>query len=181
MRTSLVLTVLGPDRTGLVEAVANVIAEHNANWLESSMARLAGKFAGVLRVDAPDDQIDKLTKALNQLRDQGLTIILESTPGSETPGSEAPAPATPDTRTLNLTFIGHDRPGIVRDISRALAQHHVNVIEFNSRVESAPMTGEPLFKAAATLHAPHNTSLDTLRDQLDQIANHLNLDLHLED
>ena len=43
MRASLVLTIIGPDRTGLVEAVAAAVADHGANWLESSMARLAGK------------------------------------------------------------------------------------------------------------------------------------------
>lgn len=172
MRTSLVLTIIGPDRTGLVEAVAAAVAEHDANWLESSMARLAGKFAGVLRVDAPTDKIADLTHALNQLRDQGLSIIVETSDTTD---------ADTDSHALTLNLLGHDRPGIVRDISQALAQHHVNVIEFNTCVESAPMTGEPLFKATATLHAPADTPLDQLRDSLDQIANHLNLDLHLEE
>ena len=48
--TDLVLTLIGPDRPGLVEAVAEVVAAHGGNWLESRMARLAGKFAGILRI-----------------------------------------------------------------------------------------------------------------------------------
>ncbi len=44
----LVLTLIGPDRPGLVEAVAEPIAAHGGNWLESRMAHLAGQFAGIV-------------------------------------------------------------------------------------------------------------------------------------
>ena len=50
METYLVLTVIGDDRPGLVEALAETIAAHEGNWLESRMSHLAGKFAGLLRV-----------------------------------------------------------------------------------------------------------------------------------
>lgn len=171
MRASLVLTVIGPDRTGLVEALADIVAQHDANWLESRMARLAGKFAGVLRVDAPAHRIPELTNALNRLRERGLNVVVEASTDQE-----------PDTRprTLILNLIGHDRPGIVRDVSHALAHRGVNVIEFHTQVTSAPMTGEPLFKATATLHAANETSLDELRDTLDRIALALDIDLTLD-
>lgn len=172
MRASLVLTVIGPDRPGLVQALADAVAGHNANWLESRMARLAGKFAGVLRVDVPNDKIKDLTDALNQLRAQGLNVVVES---SDTQDTDA------GTRPLTLNLLGHDRPGIVRDISHALAQRGVNVIEFHTQVVSAPMTGDPLFKAYATLHAAADTPLDELRDTLDRIANELDLDLALDE
>lgn len=172
MRASLVLTVIGPDRTGLVEALAAIVAQHDANWLESRLARLAGKFAGVLRVDVPTERIAELTEALNRLRDRGLNVVVETTTDPE-------AEATP--RTLLLNLIGHDRPGIVRDISHALAHRGVNVIEFHTQVVSAPMTGEPLFKATATLHAAAETPLDELRDTLDKIANDMDLDLTLDE
>ena len=48
---TLVLTLIGPDRAGLVEAVAAVVADHGGNWLESRMSRLAGQFAGILEVE----------------------------------------------------------------------------------------------------------------------------------
>ncbi|GAB4191775.1 MAG: glycine cleavage system protein R [Phycisphaeraceae bacterium] len=172
MKHSLVLTVIGPDRPGLVETLAQTISEHQANWLESRMARLAGKFAGVLRVDVPHDQTQPLTEALGQLQSAGLHVVVES-------ADDQPTETSP--RTLTLTFIGHDRPGIVRDISHALAQHGVNVIELHTQVSSAPMTGEPLFKANATLHAPSSIPLDQLRDQLDQVAHQLDIDLTLDE
>ncbi len=172
MHSSLVLTVISPDRPGLVETLAATIAQHDANWLESRMARLAGKFAGVLRVDVPQEQRQSLTDALNNLRDTGLTIIVEF--------SDDPAPAKqPHQHPLILNLIGHDRPGIVRDVSRALAQRGVNVVDFHTQVISAAMTGDPLFKATAELLAPVDTHIDELRDALDQLAHGLDLDLTL--
>jgi len=55
--TDVVVTLLGPDRPGLVEMVAGIIAGHGGNWLESRMSRLAGKFAGILRAELPEDRV----------------------------------------------------------------------------------------------------------------------------
>src|SRR3990167_11495407 len=51
----LVLTVIAQDQPGLVERIAQCISEHGGNWLESRMSRMAGQFAGILRVDVPLD------------------------------------------------------------------------------------------------------------------------------
>jgi len=170
MRSTFVLTVIGPDRPGLVETLAKTITDHDANWLESRMARLSGKFAGVLRIDAPKEQGQPLSDALNKLRETGLNIIVESSDGPIDPSQ---------TQSLVLNLIGHDRPGIVRDVSHALAHRGVNVVEFHTQVISAAMTGDPLFKATAELLAPADTNLDELRDALDSLANELDLDLTL--
>ncbi len=171
MRSSLVLTVIGPDKTGLVESLAAAVAAHGGNWVESRMARLAGKFAGVLRVDVPDEHRQALTDALAELRDAGLTVTVESSDQTQPAGQSRP---------LVLNLIGHDRPGIVREFSHALAQRGVNVVEFHTQVVSAPMTGEPLFKASAQLRAPADTEIDLLRDTLDHLAQELDVDLTLE-
>ena len=47
---TLVLTLIGDDRAGLVNAVAEVVARHGGNWERSQMAELAGKFAGIVLV-----------------------------------------------------------------------------------------------------------------------------------
>ena len=60
MRDTLVLTVIGPDRTGLVQSVAERITAVGGNWEESRMARLAGQFAGILRVTVDSARTDEL-------------------------------------------------------------------------------------------------------------------------
>src|SRR5689334_14089413 len=112
MRTSLVLTVIGDDKPGIVEQVAEQALAAGANWEESRMARLAGKFAGLLRVSVDESRADALARSLHGLESAGLRIVVERT-------GEPPSGAV---RALRLELVGDDRPGIVRDISRALAR-----------------------------------------------------------
>ena len=84
---SLVMTLIGADRPGLVRSVAATVTEHGANWLESRMARLAGQFAGILRVDVPENRADGLVQALQQLDRQGLKVIVQKDVGDVGPES----------------------------------------------------------------------------------------------
>ncbi len=162
------MTVIGPDRTGLVESVARVVAEHGGNWLESRMSRLGGEFAGILRIELPVDKRQPLLEALQKLQGTGLTVVVQ--PDGTTPI------ATPG-RPAKLEVIGHDRPGIVRKISAALARAGVNVEEFTSEVVSAPMSGETLFKACARLQLPERCDLTALKTELEKIAADLLVDV----
>src|SRR5208283_1494849 len=161
MQVPLVMTIIGPDRTGLVESVARVVAEHGGNWLESRMCRLGGEFAGILRIELPVEKRQFLLNALQKLQEQGLQIVVR-------PG-EAAATTTPR-RQARLEIVGHDRPGIVREITHALAGAGVNVEEFSSECVSAPMSGEPLFKAVARLQLPDGCDDAALKKDLEKIA-----------
>ncbi|MGH8440833.1 MAG: glycine cleavage system protein R, partial [Pseudomonas sp.] len=72
----LVLTVIAQDKPGLVEHIAECIAEHGGNWLESRMSRMAGQFAGILRVGVPAEAYDELVEALQALNSQGIRVLL---------------------------------------------------------------------------------------------------------
>ncbi|HYD47408.1 MAG TPA: ACT domain-containing protein [Terriglobales bacterium] len=172
MNTTLVLTVIGEDRPGLVESLSHVIAGHGGSWLESRMARLAGKFAGILRASVPADQCETVTAELGRLEQRGLKVTIERS-------DETEAPKT--TRRLKLELIGDDHPGIVREIARALAERGINVEELHTELVSAPMSGDVLFKASALLAAPASLSVDALRDKLEELANDLVVDVTLAD
>ena len=77
MRTSLVLTVIGTDRPGIVEQLSDRVLAADANWEESRMARLAGKFAGVLRVSVDADRADRLAADLQAVASGDLTVVIE--------------------------------------------------------------------------------------------------------
>lgn len=172
MKTSLVLTCIGPDRPGLVEALARVVAEHEGNWVESRMAHLAGQFAGILRIELPSGRAEALQAALGAGSLEGLGVTVAE--------SDSPPAAGPGVRSLNLSLVGRDHPGIVRDISRVLAAHAVNVEELETSRSSAPQTGEPLFRARATLDLPTSVTAETLRERLEEIAGDLMVDVDLE-
>lgn len=170
MMTSLVLTVIGPDKPGLVEMLAQTITDNKGNWLESGMSRLAGKFAGILITEVPEDNCEQLISALSALEAQGLKVIAER--------SEAPSDAA-TTQSITLELIGHDKPGIVRDISSALAKRHVNVERLSTELVSGSMSAELLFKAEAELLAAEDLDLDELQEALEDIASDLMVDISL--
>ncbi|MEI7808037.1 MAG: ACT domain-containing protein [Verrucomicrobiota bacterium] len=170
MSIPLVMTVISPDRTGLVETIARVVAEHGGNWLESRMCRLGGEFAGILRVEIPAEKKNALLAALQKLQANGLQILVRAEPS---------AVAVISGKQTKLEIIGSDRPGIVREITAALARAGVNVEEFSSEVVSAPMSGETLFKASARLQLPAQCDLAALKKDLEKIAADLLVDVSL--
>ena len=131
---SLVVTVIGKDRPGLVESVSAVVETHGGNWVESRMSRLAGEFAGILRVSVPAAQVDALSGGLESLRSDGLRVVVER-------GVEE---AVEEGHVILLDLIGSDRPGIVHKISEALAARGVNVDELNTECDGAPWSGRHL-------------------------------------
>jgi glycine cleavage system regulatory protein len=169
VNTHFVMTILGRDRPGLVDRVASTIAQHGGNWLESRMARLGGQFAGLLRAEVPVAQESQLLEALRALESEGLAVAIHTEPS-------ASADRTTATR---LELLGHDRPGIIRQISAALARHRVNLEELESQCESAPMTGEILFRARAQIHIPADCDRAVLQAELERIAADLMVDLRL--
>jgi glycine cleavage system regulatory protein len=171
MRTSLVLTIIGDDKPGIVEQLSDQILATGANWEESRMARLAGKFAGLLRLTVDRDRADALAASLTRSDAGGLTVVVE----------QSGEPLAGPYRTVRLELLGHDRPGIVRDISRALAHHRVNIEDLETDVTSAPMSGEALFRARAELGVPATVTTEMLRDVLEAIAGELMVDLMLEE
>ena len=171
MRTSLILTVIGDDKPGIVEQLSDRITATGANWEESRMARLAGKFTGLLRVSVDAAQADALAEQLRTVDPAGLTIVVE----------RSVDPDAAPSRTIGLDVIGHDRPGIVRDISRVLAEHRVNIEELETDVTSAPMSGEALFRARPQLRFPPSVTVEWLRSQLEALAGELMVDVTLDD
>lgn len=171
--TDLVLTLIGPDRPGLVEAVAQVVADHGGNWLESRMVHLSGKFAGILRVEVPTDRRRALSQALEGLASNGLRVVAEPV--------ETAAGATGGGQMMSLELIGLDRPGLVREISQLLAQHGINVEELITGRSSAPMSGEMLFRAEARVKVPAGVDAHGLRGRLQRLASDLTVEIRLDD
>lgn len=170
-RTSLVLTVIGPDRPGIVEQLSDQVLAVGGNWEESRMSRLAGKFAGLLRVSVDADLADQLADGLRGLIADNLIVVVEESAEMDVGGS----------RMLRLDLVGTDRPGIVRDISHVLAQNGVNIEELETEVASAAMSGEPLFHAHARVRVPGSKNMEEVRAVLEAMADHLMVDLEFDE
>lgn len=166
--SKLVLTVVGDDRAGLVQALADLIAAHGGNWERSELAELAGSFAGIVLVSVPDDSIAALTDAL-----RGLDGMLHITPHA---GAEEAA--APTGEQLTFTVLGNDRPGIVREVTSALARHGLSIDRFTSETRDAPMSGGVLFEATVVAHVGGASGdIAAAKTDLERLAGEIQVDL----
>jgi glycine cleavage system regulatory protein len=166
--TTLVLTVVGDDRAGLVAAVADIVAAHGANWENSRLAELAGSFAGVIEISVPGEREEGLRADLERLEGT-LTVSVHT-------GQRTDAVAG-ETRRIELTVLGNDRAGIVRDISSALGAHGVSIENLVTETRDAAMYGGRLFEASVEAEAPASVDLAAVRADLERIATEIQVDI----
>ena len=171
MTTSLVATVIGRDRPGIVNQLSDVAQRHGANWAGSRMASLAGQFAGMVHFEVGAERADSMAKELRALEASGLQVVIAK---SDAQGSAERR------RVVGLELVGHDRPGIVRDLSGKLARAGVSIQELHTAVESAPMSAEQLFHMKAELAVPEQVSDDELKRTLESVANEMMVDVTME-
>jgi len=155
-----------------VEKLSSTIEQMGGNWQESQLSQLGGKFAGLILVGLAGGDGAALEAALKGLASSGLSVRV-------TPAADVYTTAQSG-RSIRLSVLGPDRPGIVREVARALAQREINVVEMESQVESAPMSSELLFRALIQAQVPAATDLEELLEQLESIANQMTLDIDLE-
>ena len=171
MSKFLVLTIIADDKPGIVEILAATIADQGGNWLESRMSHMAGKFAGILRISIAAEEANSLQIRLSELATQGINVGVEVT---------AEAGDSVATKDLTLNLVGNDRPGIVKEVSQALAKLGVNVLELTTNCESAAMSADVLFKTEAHLRVPQGFDADKLTDALEAISNDLMVETSLD-
>lgn len=171
MQTSYIVTFVSDDRPGLVEQVSRVLESHGANWHESRLSQLGGKFAGLILASLPADSAQALETALQGLSSSGFSVQV-------TPTNERVAPSAG--RNITLSVMGPDRLGIVREVSQALAQRDINVLEMDSEVANAPMSAESIFTARIEAWIPETTDMDDLAATLGEIADNMTLEIDLD-
>jgi len=165
----LVLTLIGPDRPGIVDSVATIVAAHGGNWLESRMAHLAGKFAGIVCVEVAERQAEALEAALARLEVDGLTMVVERSARVETPAQ----------RVLHIELVGSDRPGLVHEVSALLASHRANVEELATDRTPAAHSGHHMFRADVRVVLPETADVSAIREGLERLAADLMVEIRI--
>ncbi|RKT79442.1 glycine cleavage system regulatory protein [Terracoccus luteus] len=185
----LVLTVIGDDRAGLVSALASVVTDHGGNWEQSQLAELAGKFAGIVVVGVPAERQADLTEALRGL-DGMLDVSVhagEEPDASDGTGGSGASEGDDGAATveaeggepqrLTVDLLGNDRPGIVREVSSVLSEHHLSIESMTTGTREAPMAGGLLFEAHVVAVVPASSDTGALRDDLERLASELLVDI----
>jgi glycine cleavage system regulatory protein len=170
MTKDIVIGFIGEDQPGIISLMSQAVVKHGGNWQASRMSRLAGFFSGIAEIQIDEEEIPSLTQSLEALEGLSISILNALTP--------EPAAAS---QLMRLNIIGPDRKGILSDVSRKLAGESINVVEMQTSIGPAPMSGEPMFTADAEVVIPLGTDIDDLTTQLNLIADDLGVDVLIED
>lgn len=171
-----VLTAVGEDRPGLVDAISKFILEGGCNIEDSRMAVLGGEFAMLLLVAGEKPVLDKLLAGAATAGERvGLSVQAKPT--------RAPGGAGPGARSGSIPFeiaaYSMDHPGIVQRVAHFLAERKINVRSLETRLSHAPTTGLPLFSLHATVDVPASTKVAELRRGLEEIGARENIDIEV--
>ena len=169
--TSLIVTVMGPDRPGIVSLISDRARRYEANWAASHLSRLADEFAGMVHLEVPRHQADALADALRGLESSGLHVMIAKSDADEAPSGW---------RGVGLELVGEDRPGIVSNLTRILAERGVSIEHLHTEISGAA-SGKPTFKVAAHLLVPQSLPVETLRVELGALGKEMMVDIALGD
>ena len=165
-----VITIIGPDRRGIVARITEIMLNFHANIEESRMARLGGEFALIMLVTLPANQQAALQEGLLALNADGLSVNSKTTDLSRLKTFEGFVP-------YEISLVGADHEGIVHWVAEFLAEQRVQVEMMDTHITKAPVSGTPLFSMQALVQAPPELSLPSLRQALFELGDKLGVDI----
>ncbi len=80
-------------------------------------------------------------------------------------------------QTLVVDVMGNDRPGIVRDLTAAIANAGGNVEELTTGLESAPMSGHPMLRAHGVISTHESSTTEAITAAIESLGADLTVDV----
>ena len=164
----MIFTLVGRDKPGLIESLAQTVLNMGGNWLASNFSHMAGHFAGFVQIDLPEEKYTQLLDTFSSHSDLQIHLVEGSTVNVS------------DEITTQIDIMGNDKPGIVQELTSILAQFNINIVKFDSSCGSAPNWGSSMFKARATISMAKDFDLEPLREALEEVANDLMVDIDVQ-
>ncbi|WP_164156387.1 glycine cleavage system protein R [Sandarakinorhabdus rubra] len=166
MASRVILTVIGSDRPGLTAALSRAVLSAGGNWLESHLAQLAGRYVGSVLVEIAPDRLEALHQAVADVDAEGLNVSL-------VPAGVAAAAGT----RLRLQLVAQDRPGIINELTQALAPLKVNIESLDTRVEDSAWSGARMFRAEVEASLPPDVTAADVQAALEGVSAEIMVDL----
>ncbi len=171
MSQELVVTAMGPDRPGIASEFSGHVHATGGNLADSRMVNLRGQFALLALVEGTADVLAAVEKRLGEAAGGLGLAITFARPARTTARAGVP---------FRLKTYSMDQPGIVHKITAYLREQDINVEELETRLESAPFMGSPVFTLEILMLVPPTRSVHELRHALEALGNTLNCDVDLE-
>jgi len=170
--TPLIVTLIGPDRPGIVRLLSDRAHRHGASWTTGQMSRLAGEFAGMVHFEVPPENVNALADALRGLESSGLHVAIAKSENGQLPAGM---------RGVSLELSGDDRIGIVSKLSHILAQRGVSIEHIQTDLGPPDAAGRRTFRVSAHLLVPNALSNDELQQSLGTLAQEMLVDIAIDD
>lgn len=158
----IIITLFSKDRPGIIRALSDTVLANKGNWLESSLSRLCGQFTGIIHIAVESGNKAALIADFDAMSKDGVWVTVQDAEGVKTDDIEV--------NGLQILVEANDRPGIIKEISAALASENVNVDNIDTEVESASMAGYPIFRAHLFLAMPDDLGEDDLEEILEGVS-----------
>jgi len=161
----IIITIFAKDRPGIIQALSDTVLSHQGNWLESSLSRLCGQFAGIAHISIEKQKKVALVEALTVLEKDGIHVTFQNSLGFDADVDEI--------ESIQMLVEANDRPGIVEEITSALSDVNVNIEHMDTECESASMAGYDLFRAHLSLALPDGFGEAELEEVLEGVSDDL--------
>ncbi len=169
----LVLTIIGPDKRGIVADVTEAVLENQASIEESRMTRLGGEFAIIMLISLPEEQKEFCCKGLEKFEKEGLIVTSRETNLARLKKFQGFVP-------YEISVWGADHAGIVHAVAEYLSEAHVQVEDVETHVTKAPLSGAPLFSMNAAVQVPPELALPEFREELEDLGDELGVDIDVK-
>ena len=164
---SLIISAIGSDRPRIVSELSGVITSHGGNIEKSRMTRLGSDFTIIMLVTVDPKWEESLVVALQAIKELSIT-----TKGTE-PNTVIPG------ENCQILLSGADNQGIVKVLSKYLEEKSINIIEMDTHISQAPISGSPLFNLNASVSIPGEVDGRDIQSDLSQIAQDLGVEIHI--
>lgn len=162
-REFLLLAATEPDRLGLMAELTGFIAKRGCN-VESTRLVVLGGYAGVMvLLSGEPDDLQSVLNGLEELRARSGIRAAPRRVATRRP--EAPAPSQ---MVFHASAVDHE--GIIHALADTVRRHGANILELEGGAESAPMSGEPLFRLRMSVRLPASGGGEALWRELESIA-----------
>jgi methionyl-tRNA formyltransferase len=165
---SLIVTVLGADRPGIVSLLSDRAQRFGASWTNSRMSHLSGEFAGMVQLEVPPESADGLVAALKDLESTGLRVSVAKSDGKAN---------TTGMRLMTLELVGSDQVGIVSKLTAALSDRNISIEQIDTAIVQG--ANQASFKVRADILVPKTVNDADLRTTLDALASEITVDIAL--
>jgi len=145
----------GQDRVGLVHSLAATCARHGGSISESKMVRMGGQFM-VMMVISIDPSISATFRAeiIQSLGDTMEVSIQDISDQTRNLSKLKRTRSNASTIVVGqISVQGNDRPGIVADVTRLLANKNLNIERMETKVLPANGLDPAVFEMLATVHS----------------------------